>query len=556
MRGPFRRGAWVARVAVSVLFVSAVLVVSRPLQAQELDQAPPEVPVLGTLQADNACYVRLPDLPPTAQRSGRYGMFGAYNPETGILVAAGGAHKMSDENTIAYHDLLAFSLDGQMTEWREIGYSASTGYTQEFDRGCREMSSVQINATDWLSVFGKDGCDNGRFDASKKSGGDIRALRILDRATAAGVKWVPNSGAAQLVGPLAENKGKLVRLFAAWDTRRNRLVFGQGTFDDEKDQASQDRVYEGRPTGSTFQLVELKPRGPTPVQRFGSCAAYVYDADSGLDGIIVLGGQQGAPEGIPATTYKEVWWLDFSGNRNGEWVDITSRFENMDDFGYRREGACAYDPATQYFYSWMGRANKAIPDGASHSSGAWRVKVAVLAQPGAALRWERLAKDNLPGVKGRRLIPSVWDTVNQRMFVIGGRAGNDGLRDVWAIYPGVTGEACQNLNPYSSPPQGKPTAPLPTRTPSSPPTAIPTVPGQPTPSLQPQVCDLIVGRVPAQVVSDALANPSRIQGYGQLQNPGVPEGPWNQRRTRLSLQNIGLPYHPLFNGLVFKAGCP
>lgn len=550
------RPAWLVLLAVLALaFGAASIREPAPSLAQQPTPAPTEVPVLGKIEAEKACYVRLPDLPPTVNRSGRYGMFGAYNPRTGILAAAGGAHKMSDENTIAYHDLLALSLTGQPSNWREVPYSTSTGYTQDTDRGCREMTSVQVHEALWLSVFGKDGCDNGRFDTSKKAGGDIKALQVLDSASASGVKWVPNSGAAELIGELAANKGKLTRLFAVWDTKRGRLVFGQGTFDDEKDSASQDRIYEGRPSGNQYQLAELRPKGAGPIKRFGACAAYVNDPDNGLDGILILGGQQGAPEGIPATTYKEVWWLDFRANRNGEWFNITNRFANMDAFGFRREGACAYDPETKYFYSWMGRADKSIPDGASHSSGAWRVNLAPLGQPDAPLTWERLAKDNLKGVLGRRLIPSVWDPVNKRMFVIGGRNGNDGLRDVWAIYPDVTGSQCQNLNPFGAAPQPQPTAPRPTAPAPTSPAPGPTVAPQPT-SVVPQACDFILDKVPAQVINDALANPNRIQGYGQLQNPGVPEGPWNQRRSRLSLQNISAPYHPLYNGLIFKAGCP
>jgi hypothetical protein len=33
-------------------------------------------------------------------------------------------------------------------------------------------------------------------------------------------------------------------------------------------------------------------------------------------------------------------------------------------------------------------------------------------------------------------------------------------------------------------------------------------------------------------------------------------GPFNPLRTCLTLRNPGQPYHPLFNSLVFKAGCP
>ncbi len=370
-----------------------------------------------------------------------------------------------------------------------------------------------------------------------------------------GVRWVTNSGAQQLTGDLVDAKGKLARPFAAYDSKRDRVIFGQGTFDDERDQETQDEVYAANKTGSKFQLKELRPSGSVPSRRFGTCAAYIYDKDTGVDGVFVLGGQQGGPSG--AATYKEVWWLDFAGRTDGAWQEITGRFANMDDIGYRREGACAYDAESKTFYSWMGRANAGVPDGAKRSGGMWKVDLTSLGDTNAALTWERLAKDNLAGINGRRLIPSVYDAVNKRMFAIGGRNNLDEYADVWAIYPGVTGAACQNLDPYA------PFAPGPTPTNTTvPPTNTPK-PGEtpptvkpPTEPAQPGACDFIYSRVPAAVINAALANPSSVAGYNQLQNPGVPESPWNGRRTKLSLRNISLPWHPLFNGLTYKAGCP
>jgi len=72
----------------------------------------------------------------------------------------------------------------------------------------------------------------------------------------------------------------------------------------------------------------------------------------------------------------------------------------------------------------------------------------------------------------------------------------------------------------------------------------------------PFVCPQIVGKVPAAVISAALADPESISGFCQLRNPGLPFHPtFNPRRNRLSVHNLSKPFHPLFNGLVFKAGC-
>lgn len=526
--------------------------------AQQATPAPTAVPVGGKIQAENACYVRLPDAPETLQRSGRYAMFGGYNPKTGVLATAGGAYKASDENTIAYYEMYGIKLDGAGT-WKKIPYSSSVGYTQDTDKGCREMANVQVSDTNWISVFGKDGCDNGAFDTSSKKGGDIKELTVGADASPAGVKWVGNSGASELIGELKDNKGKLARLFAAWDQQRSRVVFGQGTFDDERDQSSQDAVYAAKKVGSKFQLTELKPGGPIPVKRFGSCAAYVSDKDAGVDGIIVLGGQQGNPEGVAAVSYKEVWWLDFKSNANGTWSNITGRFGNMDAIGFRREGACAYDPASKHFYSWMGRADSKIPDGASHSTGAWRVSLAQLGDTNASLTWERLAKDNTKGLSGRRLVPSVWDAANKRMLVVGGRVGNDALKDVWAIYPDVTGAACEALDPYAPFRPGVAT-PTPTR-PSGGTVAPTNTPGggggTPVPTaVMARSCPQLQGRVPDQVIADGLANPARVQGWGIPANSSLPIGASNPPRSWLSLKDYGKAFHPVYNSVVYKAGCP
>lgn len=108
----------------------------------------------------------------------------------------------------------------------------------------------------------------------------------------------------------------------------------------------------------------------------------------------------------------------------------------------------------------------------------------------------------------------------------------------------------------------------PTPTPISPPTATPTptqlpsptsttTSGSPSPTPVPgKACDFILTRVPPAVINDALANPTRIRGWGELANPSAPPSPFNQPKSWLSLLNIAAPYHPLYNPVIFKAGCP
>jgi hypothetical protein len=344
-------------------------------------------------------------------------------------------------------------------------------------------------------------------------------------------------------------------------------VFGQGTFDDAIESESQDKIYQATKQGSKWSIRQLLPQGQVPSRRFGACAAHVTIEGTSVDGLMVLGGQEGGT--VDTTSYKEVWWLDFSASPSGRWENITSRFANMDAIGFRREGACAFDQATNTFYSWMGRASSGIPEGASRSSGVWRADLSPLAVTDAPLQWERLAADNLAGLKGRRLIPSIWDPVNRRMFAMGGRNDLAEYSDVWAIYPDVTGPACEALDWSSSAPT--PTA-TPSRTPDpnqatpTPTSTSPTGTQEPLPTVtpvptsdqpgEPQLCEFIVGRVPQAAVNFALSNPAAIGGWGDLCYPNRPAGPFNGFREYLSLRNLGAAYHPLYNNIVYGCGCP
>jgi hypothetical protein len=429
-----------------------------------------------------------------------------------------------------------------MSSWNTVPYPQDVGYTRQWDKGCRELTTVMITGTQWASVGGKDGCDNGNVD-TKKKGGDIKVLNIGDTADAHGVRWEAGSGVVKggLPRILADGKMKLVRNFATYDTKRDRIVFGQGTFDDVFETTTRNELYQAVRVGSGWSVTQLRPTGPIPFKRFSSCATYINDEATGLDGVLVLGGQEGGEHG---SSLKEVWWLDFWGGHNGQWTEITDRFSNMDDFGYRRGGACAYDPETMKFYSWMGRADKSIPDGAKRSAGIWRADLTQLGDATIPLTWERLAKDEQADIEGRRLIPSVWDPVNKRFFVLGGRNGTDEWADVWAIYPDVTGQACTDLDPYA--PHRQPVPPTPAPKPTL-------DPSQPPPPVE---CPHIQGRVPAQVIADGIANPSTIAGWLQPINPNMPAGPGNPLRHSLTLTDLGKPYHPLYNDLVYKVGCP
>ncbi len=100
----------------------------------------------------------------------------------------------------------------------------------------------------------------------------------------------------------------------------------------------------------------------------------------------------------------------------------------------------------------------------------------------------------------------------------------------------------------NTPPPAAPTAtPMPRQT-ATPEPATP-VPAGP-------VCPQIVGRAPQPAIDAAVANPSSIGGYNELQDPGKPPSSFNRPRIWLSIRSIARPYDPLNNSLVFKAYCP
>jgi len=104
---------------------------------------------------------------------------------------------------------------------------------------------------------------------------------------------------------------------------------------------------------------------------------------------------------------------------------------------------------------------------------------------------------------------------------------------------------------------------LPVIVPPTPPPAtaspVPTVPATPTAVPAPPVdciCRGILGRVPPAVVADAAANPDRVRGWRLPLNPNKPVGPDNPLRTCLSITRPSVPYHPIWNTVTWKVGCP
>ncbi len=79
------------------------------------------------------------------------------------------------------------------------------------------------------------------------------------------------------------------------------------------------------------------------------------------------------------------------------------------------------------------------------------------------------------------------------------------------------------------------------------------------------VCRITRLKAPGSAIDRALADPDRVMGWNQLLDPNKPGAPpWpesgydappNPRRTCLDIRNRAIHYHPLFNGVIWRAGC-
>jgi Mg-chelatase subunit ChlD len=70
------------------------------------------------------------------------------------------------------------------------------------------------------------------------------------------------------------------------------------------------------------------------------------------------------------------------------------------------------------------------------------------------------------------------------------------------------------------------------------------------------VCKIVRRRVPLAVIEAILAHPERTYGWKVPLDPGKPPSPANPPRECLTLRNIAIDYHPLFNPPIWHVGCP
>ena len=126
----------------------------------------------------------------------------------------------------------------------------------------------------------------------------------------------------------------------------------------------------------------------------------------------------------------------------------------------------------------------------------------------------------------------------------------DGDAGLFILYTGDA-DLPEVVPPTRTPAPQPSSTPFPRRAPS--PTAT-RPPGASEPVAH--ICPQILQLVPRAVLDAALANPERIEGWNQLQNPSVPPGPLNLRRVWLTIRSMGVPFDMLFNPVIYRASCP
>ncbi len=97
----------------------------------------------------------------------------------------------------------------------------------------------------------------------------------------------------------------------------------------------------------------------------------------------------------------------------------------------------------------------------------------------------------------------------------------------------------------------------PTATAGDAPSPVPTTPSPPGPTAAAPSCVCAAaGRAPSALRDAALSDPGPVAGFNRPANPNLPPGPWNPPRRCLTLERADAAWHPLHNGLVYRAGCP
>jgi hypothetical protein len=166
-------------------------------------------------------------------------------------------------------------------------------------------------------------------------------------------------------------------------------------------------------------------------------------------------------------------------------------------------------------------------------------------------KWTDIKPSGSPGTRVAGVME--YDPLHKAAIFAHGRDKSDGnLATKERIFRTTFALTCQAAVATNTPPSGGATnTPPPGGGTPKPPTPAPV-----TPIPNPQTCNFILSRVPGNVINDAMANKSSVAGYDMLCNPKLPASNWNVKREYLSLMAPSKPFHPIYNTVIWKCGCP
>lgn len=207
----------------------------------------------------------------------------------------------------------------------------------------------------------------------------------------------------------------------------------------------------------------------------------------------------------------------------------------------------SYDATNNWMVVYGGVKQNFMQSNESVDTVTWALDLGATPNP----MWVNLGPQGTPGDRvagGTFYDPKHMATIEvlgrKKISFSGGNPSPSAQRPIYGL-------TCVELAPTNTPPPTNTTDPT-----------LPTAPPKPTtgawepPPPDPQVCPNLANQVPQVVIDDAMANQTNVQGWMQLCNNNLPPSPWNKYRDKLSLQSPSKPYNALFNGVVWKCGCP
>ena len=263
-----------------------------------------------------------------------------------------------------------------------------------------------------------------------------------------------------------------------------------------------------------------------------------YDATAGR--MLVHGGTTNGGTALSAT-----WALEMGDLSGPAWSRVGSGGPSL--VGHN----AAYWPGMEWLVAHGGASNAPVSASENVNRNTYG-----LAFDAAGDTWGDLGASTSPTERMAASSEYVDNGVWQGVVVVGGRTRFDTRgSSVAANYNVLTcGDAVDV-------PTATPETPVPPTVTTEPGTPGPTVPAPTTAPPMPTTvgaiaCPGLELYVPDLAITAGLAGAATISGWGERCYPNSPPSPWNGIKHYLSIRNPGSTYHPIYNGLVYKCGCP